>query len=130
MFIALTKAANAYAVRLSAIFHHEAKMLGFKGHFCEAVNIASARERARSGESRKVLCSKTFCNIITLFSGDSILNVPINSVKRRFLLVNFKFLRVKKITTAVLLEKGGGIMYYKYNVYMKTRRFARTEEKF
>ncbi|MDD7470069.1 MAG: hypothetical protein PUK72_03060 [Oscillospiraceae bacterium] len=40
MFIALTKAANAYAVRLSAIFHHEAKMLGFKGHFCEAVNIA------------------------------------------------------------------------------------------
>lgn len=59
MFIALTKAANAYAVRLSAIFHHEAKMLGFKGHFCEAVNIASARERARSGKSRKGLRSKT-----------------------------------------------------------------------
>ena len=106
------------------------KCLALKGIFAKPSILQSTRERARSGESRKVLRSKTFCNIITLFSGDSILNVPINSVKRRFLLVNFKFLRVKKITTAVLLEKGGGIMYYKYNVYMKTRRFARTEEKF
>ena len=61
MFIALTKTAKSYAVRLSAIFHHEAKMLGFKGHFCEAVNIAKAhgnvREAAKAAKSYAVRLS-------------------------------------------------------------------------